>query len=86
MTDTPKQWRVEVVEDATQEVVKTIQCHTQRSLHVEFESTSLTLRQWAEKLSLPYASIWYRYNKGVRPPELFLPIGSTGNKTIRRRA
>ena len=30
MTDTPKQWRVEVVEDATQEVVKTIQCHTQR--------------------------------------------------------
>ena len=30
MTDTPKPWRVEVVEDATQEVVKTIQCHTQR--------------------------------------------------------
>ena len=60
--------------------------NTQRSLHVEFESTSLTLRQWAEKLSLPYASIWYRYSKGVRPPELFLPIGSTGNKTIRRRA
>ena len=28
--DTPKPWRVEVVEDATQEVVKTIQCHTQR--------------------------------------------------------
>ena len=27
---TPKPWRVEVVEDATQEVVKTIQCHTQR--------------------------------------------------------
>ena len=30
MTDTPKPWRVEVVEDATQEVVKTIQCHTKR--------------------------------------------------------
>ena len=28
--DTPKPWRVEVIEDATQEVVKTIQCHTKR--------------------------------------------------------
>ena len=29
-TDTQKPWRVEVVEDATQEVVKTIPCHTKR--------------------------------------------------------
>lgn len=28
--DTPKPWRVEVIEDDTQEVVKTIQCHTKR--------------------------------------------------------
>ena len=28
--DTPKPWRVEVVEDDTQEVVKTIECHTER--------------------------------------------------------
>lgn len=26
--DTTKQWSVQVVEDATQEVVKTISCHT----------------------------------------------------------
>ena len=28
--DTPKPWRVEVIEDDTQEVVKTIECHTER--------------------------------------------------------
>ena len=28
--DTPKPWRVEVIEDDTQEVVKTIRCHTER--------------------------------------------------------
>ena len=28
--DTPKPWRVKVVEDDTQEVVKTIRCHTER--------------------------------------------------------
>lgn len=28
--DTPKPWRVEVIEDDTQEVVKTIECHTKR--------------------------------------------------------
>lgn len=58
--------------------------NTSRSLHIEFEGTLLTLRQWAEKLELPYRSLWYRYSKGVRPPELFAPIGATGNQKIRR--
>lgn len=58
--------------------------NTSRSLHIVFQGEQLTLRQWAEKLELPYRSLWYRYSKGVRLPELFAPIGATGNRKIRR--
>lgn len=58
--------------------------NTSRSIHIEHLGEIRTLRQWADALELPYRSIWYRYSQGVRVPELFLPIGATGNQPMRK--
>ena len=58
--------------------------NTSRSINIEWKGATKTLRQWAEVFSLDYRALWYRHSKGVVPPELFAPIGTFGNKTIRR--
>jgi hypothetical protein len=58
--------------------------NTQRSLYIEVDGKIKTLKQWCTDYGLSYPAIWYRYKQGVRAPELFLPIGVVGNKTLRR--
>lgn len=58
--------------------------NTSRSIRVEHNGMTKTLKQWAESLGLVYPALWYRYKQGVRPPELFAPIGSFSNRKIRR--
>lgn len=49
-----------------------IQCNNRRSnVFVEYNGKRMTLASWARNLNLKYQSLVGRWDKGIRPPELF---------------
>ncbi len=45
--------------------------NTSRSIIIEYEGSKISLTQWSRKKNISYSKLIARYNKGIRPPELF---------------